>query len=241
MSIANSLRKMLAARKGIANTAVLDEWTGRDLAACACLLSARALRGAWWRLRFGRTSGLILCGRRVRIYHPSYISSGPGLNLEEGVEIIGLSKQGINFGRRCTVGRFACIRPSNVLLDEPGEGMRMGDGSNIGAYSYIGCSGCIEIGSQVMMGPGVTLLAENHRFSELDRPMKEQGVERSFVCIEDDCWIGSGATVLPGVSVHSGSIVAAGAVVTKDVPPNTIVGGVPAKAIGSREQRPSAS
>ncbi len=235
MSIASNLRRVLAARKGMRDAAVLDEWTGRDLAACVCLLSTRALRGAWWRLRFGRARGLVLCDRHVRIYHPKHILTGPGLNLEEGCEIIGLSKQGVNFGRRCTVGRFACIRPSNVLLDEPGEGMRMGDSSNVGAYSYIGCSGYIEIGNQVMMGPRVTLLAENHRFDELDRPMKEQGVERSFIRVEDDCWIGAGATVLPGVTIGSGSVVGAGAVVTRDVPPRSIVGGVPARVLAKRD------
>ncbi len=68
------------------------------------------------------------------------------------------------------------LRPSdNVLLDEPGEGMLVGDCSNIGPYSFIGCSGYIEIGRHVMMGPRVNLLAETHVFDRTDIPMQARG------------------------------------------------------------------
>jgi acetyltransferase-like isoleucine patch superfamily enzyme len=154
--------------------------------------------------------------------------------LEEGCEIVGLSKQGIRFGARCTVGRHAIIRPTNVLLAEPGEGLILGDHSNIGAFSYVGCSGYIAIGAKVLMGPRVQLLAENHRFDRLDTPIRDQGVERSFIRIEDDCWIGAGSTILAGVTVRGGSVVAAGAVVTRDVPAGVVVAGVPAKVVRER-------
>ena len=88
------------------------------------------------------------------------------------------------------------------------------------------------------MGPRVNLLAENHRFADLGRPIKLQGVERSFITIEDDCWIGAGSTILAGVTVAHDSVVAAGSVVTKDVPPLSIVGGVPAEVIRTREAAP---
>jgi len=86
----------------------------------------------------------------------------------------------------------------------------------------------------VLMGPRVTLLAENHVFDDLDLPIKEQGVVRSAIHIEDDCWLGAGSTVLAGVTVGHGSVVAAGSVVTKDVPPGSVVAGVPAKLVRSR-------
>jgi acetyltransferase-like isoleucine patch superfamily enzyme len=149
--------------------------------------------------------------------------------------IVALSKRGIVFGERCTVGRFASIVPTNPLLGELGEGLKLGDHSNIGAYSYIGCSGYIEIGNNVMRGPRVNLMAENHRFERVDIPMKGQGVDKSFIRIEDDCWIGVNSSVLAGVTIGRGSIVAAGAVVTKDVAPYSIVGGVPARLIRSRK------
>jgi acetyltransferase-like isoleucine patch superfamily enzyme len=86
-----------------------------------------------------------------------------------------------------------------------------------------------------MMSPGVRIFAENHRFADPTVIMKEQGVTRARVVIEDDCWIASGSTILAGVRIGRGSVVAAGAVVTKSVPPYSVVAGVPARVVRSRE------
>lgn len=213
----------------------LEGWRGLELVGALVLISVRVLRGLVFKVKLGKSPGIVLCERNARIIHGCHIVTGKRLNLEEGCEIVGLSKQGIIFGDRCTVGRFATIRPTNVLLGELGEGLRVGHNSNIGAYSYIGCSGYIEIGDNVMMGPRVNLMAENHNFDRTDMPMKEQGVTRSFIKIEDDVWLGVNSTVLAGVTISKGAIIAAGAVVTKDVPPYSIVAGVPAKVIKTRQ------
>lgn len=227
------IKLFLARAKGI-DVSDLKAWDVLSVLGSLWVIAFRVFRGLFVRLRLGKASGLVLCDRDVRIIHGPYISTGKKLNLEEGCEIVGVSNRGVVFGDWCTVGRFATIRPTNVLLGEPGDGLKVGDRSNIGAYSYIGCSGYIEIGNDVMMGPRVNLMAENHNFTETDIPMKQQGVTRSFIKIEDDCWLGVGSTVLAGVTIGRGSIVAAGAVVSKDVPPYSIVGGVPAKIIKSR-------
>jgi acetyltransferase-like isoleucine patch superfamily enzyme len=227
------LREALARRKGLDPAAVQD-WGGRDLASLLCTLGGRAARGALVRARLGHAEGLVLCGPRVRLYQPWHIRAGRDLSLDEACEIVGLSRRGIVFGDRCTVGRFATIQPTNKLFDEPGEGLRVGSRSNIGHFAYIGCSGFIDIGDDVLMGPRVSLLAENHVIDDIDTPMKDQGVTRSFIRIEDDCWIGSGSVVLAGVTIGRGSVVAAGSVVTRDVPPFSIVGGAPARLIRSR-------
>ncbi len=180
-------------------------------------------------------SGWMLADRGARVMHGGHLRSGRQFSLEEGCLINALSKRGIVFGNRCTVGRFASICPTNPLLDEPGEGLKMGDHSNVGPYSYIGCSGYVEIGSRVMMGPRVNLMAENHNFSRTDIPMKDQGVLRKFIRIEDDVWLGVNSTVVAGVTVGRGAIVAAGAVVTADVSPYAIVGGIPARLIRNRK------
>ena len=86
-----------------------------------------------------------------------------------------------------------------------------------------------------MISPRVSIYSENHNFGDSERPMIEQGVSRSFVKIEDDCWIAANSILLAGVTVGKGSIVAAGAVVTKDVPPFSIVAGNPAQVIRSRK------
>ena len=233
-------RQSLAAQKGM-DPAVLEEWHARELLSATSTIGRRLARGQLLRWRMGRTDGPVLCERGVRISHASHIVAGRRLNLEDGCEIVGLSKRGIVFGDRCTVGRLATIRPTNVLLDEPGEGLLMGDNSNIGAYSFIGCSGFIHIGSNVMMGPRVTLLAESHNHGDPALPMKSQGVSRSSIRIEDDCWIGAGAQVLPGVTIGRGSVVGAGAVVSRDVPAYSVVAGVPARLIRDRLETKSKS
>lgn len=115
-----------------------------------------------------------------------------------------------------------------------GRGVTLGDRPGIGINASIGEQ--THIGSDVMMGPDCVIYTRNHRFDRLDIPMREQGygpVEP--VVIGDDCWIGGRVTILPGVHIGNGAVIAAGAVVTKDVPPFAVVGGVPAKIIYNRK------
>lgn len=207
----------------------------RHILQMANKLAPMALRGFWWRLWLRSTTGLLLIGKNVTIRNPQHISVGRNFVVEDYCEIQGLSQQGLWFGERVTIGRFAMIRPSGYYGRDIGVGLRIGNRSNIGANCYIGCSGGIEIGENVMMSPGVNLFAENHNFARTDIPMKDQGVTLNRIVVEDDCWLASGSTILAGVQVGRGAVVAAGAVVTTDVPPYAIVGGVPAKIIGWRK------
>lgn len=95
-------------------------------------------------------------------------------------------------------------------------------------------SGKISIGNYVQTGPNVMMFAFNHGTDLTDTPMIEQDYYDGDIVIEDDVWIGAGAVILAGVRISEGAVVAANAVVTKDVPPNTIVGGIPAKEIRRR-------
>ena len=180
---------------------------------------------------------MLLIGRGARI-NPQFLFHAGRLVIEDFAEVHGLSKRGIIFGKDVSIGRNAQIRPSSYYRGEIGEGLVVGDRSSIASDCFIGCSGAISIGSDVMLGPGVRLFSENHAFGDVTRPIKEQGVERLTVKIEDDCWIGSGSTITAGVSVGRGSIVASGSVVTRDVPPNSVVAGVPARVISSRSPKP---
>ena len=108
----------------------------------------------------------------------------------------------------------------------------IGDKSGIGINAHIGV---VHIGNDVMMGPDCLVLTQNHNFSRKDIPIIRQGMSNiEPVYIDDDVWIGSRVTILPGVHIGKGSIIGAGAVVTKDVPPFSIVGGNPAKIIRER-------
>ena len=109
----------------------------------------------------------------------------------------------------------------------------LGDYSGIGVNARI--NGMCTIGRHVMMGTDVVILTRNHNFQRTDIPMMEQGFEEERpVVIGDDVWICDRVIILPGVTVGNGSILAAGAVVTRDVPAYAIVGGSPARIIKMR-------
>lgn len=109
----------------------------------------------------------------------------------------------------------------------------IGDNSGIGINAIL--SPGITIGNDVMMGPYCMMFTSNHAIGDLATPMRKQGhAERKPIVIGNDIWIGARVTILPGVHVGDGSVIGAGAVVTKDVEPYSIVAGNPAKKIGSR-------
>ena len=193
------------------------------------------IRGLFVRLRIKSAKGLLLVGKKVRIFYPNNLQVGYNTIIEDGAEINCLSQQGIKLGNRVTIGKYAIIRPSNIYGGPIGEGLTMGDNSNIGPYNYIGCSGKITIGNNVMLAPRVSIYAENHVFDHPKILIRDQGVEKKEVIIEDDCWIAANSILLAGVTIGKGSVVAAGSVVTENVPPYSVVAGVPAKWIKSRK------
>ena len=193
------------------------------------------IRGLFVRLRIKSAKGLLLVGKKVRIFYPNNLQVGYNTIIEDGAEINCLSQQEIKLGNRVTIGKYAIIRPSNIYGGPIGEGLTMGDNSNIGPYNYIGCSGKITIGNNVMLAPRVSIYAENHVFDHPEILIRDQGVEKKEVIIEDDCWIAANSILLAGVTIGKGSVVAAGSVVTENVPPYSVVAGVPAKWIKSRK------
>ncbi len=120
------------------------------------------------------------------------------------------------------------------------HGAKFSSKTSLGDYSGIGINARIHgdctIGDHVMMGPDVVIITSNHSFDRTDIPMMFQGFEEERpVIIGNDVWIGERVIILPGVHVGDGAILAAGAVVTKDVPPYAIFAGVPAKIIKMRK------
>jgi len=115
-----------------------------------------------------------------------------------------------------------------------GYDVEIGDNSGIGINAQLNTKGGIFIGDNVMMGPDVVILTQGHKHNDISRPMNEQGFKMAPVIIEDDVWIGIRAIILSGVKIGRSSIIGAGAVVTKDVPPFSIVAGNPAKVIKKR-------
>lgn len=124
-----------------------------------------------------------------------------------------------------------------VRFSSPLSLITIGDGFAANANVMINARGRGEIiiGNNVLIGPNVVLRSNNHIISNLEIPISSQGMTEGTIVIEDDVWIGSNSVILPDVLIGKGAIVAAGAVVTKSIPPYTIVGGVPARLIGRRE------
>lgn len=180
------------------------------------------LRGLWTRLFIKETHGLFLVGRHTTITHGNHIRCGKNVKFEDYSEIHGLCEE-LFFGDNVTIGRGVMIRPSSYYGGDYGKGLVMGDNSSIGPHGYVGCSGKITIGKNVMFGPKCSLFAENHVFRDYKQNIKSQGVTQKGITIEDDCWIGSNCIILDGVTIGKGSVIGAGTLVAKDIAPGSVV------------------
>ncbi len=156
---------------------------------------------------------------------------------------------GREIDRKCLIGRGVRIeRPWTVRLGarcvlQPDVWLNVGADNarlTIGEYTFIGRGTEIEVSESVSIGrggliaPGVFITDHNHSLAP-DRPMFEQTCAAAPVTIGDDVWVGANCVILPGVTIGHGAVVAAGAVVNREVPDRAIVGGVPARIIGRRE------
>jgi acetyltransferase-like isoleucine patch superfamily enzyme len=191
------------------------------------------LRGVRIRMKLKSSRGFVFCGKSVTIEHAYMVETGSNLILEDFVYINALSEKGILFGHNVTIGRGTSITCTGVIANK-GVGLSIGNNSAIGSNSYIGARGELQIGNNVIMGPMVTIFSENHNYENMDTPIRKQGESRKGISIKDDCWIGAGSTILDGVTVGQGSVIAAGSVVTRDVEAYSVVAGVPARLIRSR-------
>lgn len=183
----------------------------------------KALRGIWKRIFIKEVHGLFIVGKKVKITHGNHIRCGKNVKFEDYSEIHGLCSEGLLFGDNVTISRGVMIRPSSYYGGDLGVGLVMGNNSSIGPHGYVGCSGKIVIGSNVMLGPKCSLFAENHIFSNTETSIKSQGVKQKGITIEDDCWIGSNVVILDGVTIGKGSVIGADTLVTKDIPSGSIV------------------
>lgn len=131
------------------------------------------------------------------------------------------------------MGKGSSVAPTALLRYS--HNITIGENTHINHLCglWAGKQGIIKIGSNVLFGPGVYLVAANHRYKK-GQLISEQEGEQRFVEIGNDVWIGANAIVLPGVKVGQGSVIGAGAVVTSDVPPYSVVAGNPAKIIKKR-------
>ena len=205
-------------------TALMNVSMRRAIALLRCII----LRGI--ALKPGK---LFFVGSGVVLRNRSLICVGRGATIGNHVLIDGLSRNGVVIGDRVSIGAYTIIEATGVISNL-GVGCRIGGNSGIGAFSFIGAAGGVDIGENVIMGQYVSFHSENHCFEDASRPIRMQGVTRQGIVIEDDCWIGAKVTFLDGCHVGRGSVIAAGAVVSGEVPPYSVAAGVPARVIKKR-------
>lgn len=158
----------------------------------------------------------------IRLLAPLYQHRGKHSVIHHSARMDTPPYRKFSLGDYSIVESFACI--NNAVGD-----VIIGDHTRIGLHNTI--IGPVTIGSNVNLAQGITVTALNHNFSETNKRIDEQGISTNAVTIDDDVWIGANAVILPGVKIGNHCVVAAGAVVTKDVPPHSLVAGVPAKFI----------
>ena len=133
--------------------------------------------------------------------------------------------------RRFSLGDYSVVESYSCINNAVGD-VIIGNHTRIGLHNTI--IGPVKIGNNVNLAQGITVTALNHNFTDSTKRIDEQGVSTNPVTVGDDIWIGAigtNAVILPGGNIGNHSVVAAGAVVTKDVPAHSLVAGVPAKVI----------
>lgn len=171
-------------------------------------------------LVFG-SSHYIHKGKNVSIYGYKTLSIGRGCHLMDNSNIRGY----------VTIGDHVFIH-ENVLIRSDKFSISIGDNTTINRNTNILSQ--VRIGANVSIAPNVTIVGANHIFADSRKTIKSQGSSSKGIVIEDDVWIATNTSILDGVTIGKGSVVAAGAVVNKDVPPYSVVAGVPARVIKNR-------
>lgn len=158
----------------------------------------------------------------IRLLAPLYQERGRESKIYWSVRMDTPPYRFFSLGHNSVIESYSCI--NNAVGD-----VIIGNHTRIGIHNTI--IGPVTIGNHVNLAQGITVTALNHNFSDTTKRIDEQSISTKHVTIEDDVWIGANAVILPGVTIGQHAVVAAGAVVTTDVPANTVVGGVPARII----------
>src|SRR5208283_2196279 len=175
-------------------------------------------------------TGIVTAGASLRVRNTkhSYLATKLAYNIGRlhgrGLRLYPYRRIGMKVGKDCMIRR-------GVYLGSPNE-LELGDGSFIGRASLY-CTGGVKIGKNVNVSDGAVIITAKH---DVNSPSFEARYEP--ITIGDWAWIATNAIVLAGVTIGEGAVVAAGAVVTKDVPAYSVVGGNPAKVIGERKRQP---
>lgn len=203
-----------------------------------------------------RPSGLLATLRRLEAtarYHwcakrLAALGRGAVIDRATRLEYAGNIQVGCNTGIRAQVTLRAntgvspgiaigdgCSILESTVLTANGGSIQIGQRSWLGQFCLIAGNGHVRIGNDVLIAAHVAINTVSHHCESCDIPISEQGIYCDPVTIEDDVWIGLRATILQGVTVGRGAIIGAGALVTRDVPPWSVVVGAPARVVRYRK------
>ena len=187
-------------------------------------------RLAWRGAMFAHCGRGTAWARNITVWHSRKMWIGDGVAVDEGCMLD---------ARGCRAGEFrlgdgVIISRGSVVSGKRGS-VTIGERANIGTGCVMYSAGRLEIGRDTMLAAQCYIGGGRYAVhGRLDAPMAEQPVAGEGVVIEEDCWLGAGVIVLDGVRIGRGSVVGAGAVVTRDVAPFSVVVGVPARPVSSR-------
>jgi acetyltransferase-like isoleucine patch superfamily enzyme len=163
----------------------------------------------------------------LRLRHPHVITEG-FVFLGRDVELYARKGYGrLVLGALCHVGDGSRLRAHEGTL-------RIGSKAVLAGRVRVNCYLDVSIGSKALVADDVYITDFDHRFADLTLPIKDQGIVKAPVRIGADSWMGTKATVLRGVDVGDGSVIAANSAVTRDIPPYSVAAGVPARVVRSR-------
>ena len=183
-------------------------------------------------VRFRRFQ-LLFIDKNVQIKHAANLRFLSPLTLGRGTIIDCLSAEGVLFGKNVSIPENCYIRCTGVV-SHLGKGLTIGNNTGLGHNNFINAQGGVVIGNDVIIGPNVSMLSENHKFGSSDKLIRLQGVSRKGINISDNVWIGANVTILDGVSIGKGCVIGAHSVVTKSIPDLSVAVGNPCRIIRKR-------
>jgi acetyltransferase-like isoleucine patch superfamily enzyme len=192
------------------------------------------LRLNWYRLRLGGLGRGCRIEPGVSLQYPSRVRIGDGTGIGRNVTL----RANTDHSPGIELGKGVAINDAVVINANRGR-VTLGDRSWLGPFCLIYGNGGVTIGHNVLVAGHSSINTVSHSTDRCDIPVNDQPVVIDPVVIEDDVWIGLNAVILQGVTIGRGSIVGAGAVVNKSIPPWSIAVGVPARVIGRRNGAPS--
>jgi carbonic anhydrase/acetyltransferase-like protein (isoleucine patch superfamily) len=189
-----------------------------------------ALRRLLWRNLFRSVGGRVVWGRHITLRHPGKMDIGDAVVVDD---LCQLDAQGCAEGE-FRIGAGALISRGCIVSGKDGA-LTIGPRVNVGAGCILYASTELRIGADTMLA--AMCYVGGGRYTtrgRTDIPIASQPVPRLGVVIEDDCWLGAGVIVIDGVRIGRGSVIAAGAVITEDVAPYSVVAGVPGRLVATR-------